>query len=116
MNTIYLFVYGTLKRGQPQNRLLEGEDFVGSVRTLPRYRLYANGQYPCLVEDEENGICVEGELWRVRESTLEKLDKYEGVPDLYERRAVAIQDCAEAAFAYFYQGKVNGLRECGRSY
>ena len=44
-----LFVYGTLQRGQRNQRLLRGQRFLGVARTVPRYRLYDAGAYPAFV-------------------------------------------------------------------
>lgn len=115
MRRIVLFVYGTLKRGQTRHALLAGQTFVREARTLPRYRLYHNGLYPCLVEDAEHGLMVEGELWSVSEDALPSLDAYEGAPDLYARRPAAVEGAADV-FAYLYNGPLSELTDCGGSW
>jgi len=34
-----VFVYGTLKRGYPNNPLLEGSQFLGEAVTVPTYKM-----------------------------------------------------------------------------
>lgn len=108
-----VFVYGTLKRGQRSHHLLAGQEFVCAARTLPSYRLYDLGPYPCLKEDSTSGTCVHGEVWRVDEATLRRLDEYEGVPDLYARREVRLEDYPDPVWVYVYLGAVAGCRDCG---
>ncbi len=108
-----VFVYGTLKRGGRNHRLLAGQEFRGEATTLPDYRLYDNGSYPCLVEDLINGVAVQGEVWRVDEGTLARLDECEGVPQLFMRRQIRLADVAAPVVAYFYQGDVSTLTDCG---
>jgi gamma-glutamylaminecyclotransferase len=108
-----LFVYGTLKRGQRAHHLLAGQQFRGEARTLPRYRLYDNGSYPCLVEEPERGVAVQGELWEVADAILHRLDRYEGVPELFCRKEVAMEGLAEPVCAYFYRADWSGFRDCG---
>jgi lysophospholipase L1-like esterase len=55
--------------------------------------MYNTGSYPALVEDE-GGIEIEGELWEVDDACLKMLDAIEGVPTLYERRPVVMQNPA----------------------
>jgi gamma-glutamylcyclotransferase (GGCT)/AIG2-like uncharacterized protein YtfP len=58
----HLFVYGTLKRGQRNHRLIADQRFLGEATTEPRYRVFDLGPYPGLVIDETNGVAVLGEL------------------------------------------------------
>jgi gamma-glutamylcyclotransferase (GGCT)/AIG2-like uncharacterized protein YtfP len=91
-----LFVYGTLMTGQKRNVYLTrvGARCVGEVRTAPRYALYrpVQADYPCVVEDEERGVAVEGELWEVPDEALATLDAVEGVPTLFQRRPLTLED------------------------
>ena len=104
-----LFVYGTLKRGLSNHAFLAGQEFVGQGRTLPRYRLYHCGPYPGLVTVLEGGIAVEGEVWRVDEPTLRRLDEFE---ERFDRREIPLEGYPEPVFAYFYIKDVSGFAEC----
>jgi len=113
-----LFIYGTLKRGQPRHPALKGQTFVANVLTAPAYRMYNTGTYPALVE-AENGVAVEGELWAVSETCLSELDVIEGVAEgLYGRRPVLLQPPHDgtAAETYIYLRSIAGLHDCGSNW
>ena len=107
-----LFVYGTLKRGMRNHALLADQEYLGPARTARRYRLYDCGPYPGLVNGPDGGAAVEGELWRVDEPTLLRLDALEEVPTLFDRREIPLEGCDEPAFVYFYARDVSGFTEC----
>src|SRR5438128_6813847 len=90
MATSTFFFYGTLKRGHPSNRLIAGQELLGEAQTAPHYRLYDSGSFPCLVEDDARGVAVRGEIWRVDDSLIAKLDEWEGVPHLFVRHKVDV--------------------------
>lgn len=112
---VALFVYGTLKRGGCRAHHLRGQEFLGTARTAPKYRMYNCGEYPGLVEAED-GLPIEGELWRIDEACLKKLDEVEGVDaGLYRRGTIELGPPYEneAAIAYFYCPDVTDLPDCG---
>ena len=113
MAKITVFVYGTLKRGQRNHALLQDQEFLGQTRTLPRYRLYDCGRYPALVHDPANGVAVSGEVWRVSEEVLRKMDEYEGAPELYSRAEILLEAFNQPVVAYFFNGDVTCLKDCG---
>jgi gamma-glutamylcyclotransferase (GGCT)/AIG2-like uncharacterized protein YtfP len=114
---ILLFVYGTLKRGQPRHDLLAGATFVGGAVTEPLYRLVHLGRYPGLVPAAAGaGTAVHGELWRVDAAARARLDEYEGVPTLYRRGPVRLARAEEAVETYFYSGDVTGRPDCGAAW
>jgi len=111
---VKIFIYGTLKRGQCRAHVLKDQRFLGPAATKLVYRLYNVGEFPALVEDED-GVSIEGELWEVDMPCLKVLDSIEGVPTLYERKAVALNDPAlNDAQTYIYRQSVEGLTDCGR--
>lgn len=101
-----LFVYGTLKRGQRNARLMAGGRFLGEASTAPKYALLVLGPYPGLVAGD---LAVRGELWQVPADTLAVLDAFEGVPTLFDRRPVTLAD-GTTAEAYWWRGSANGRR------
>lgn len=111
----YVFTYGTLKKGYHNNILLRNSTFICEATTKPKYRLYDCGMYPCMVEDE-NGVSVSGEIYEVNKKTLESLDHLEGVPWLYKRGEIEINDFNEPVIAYFYQNDVNEFEDIGGSW
>jgi gamma-glutamylaminecyclotransferase len=97
-----LFVYGTLKRGQRNHRLIADQEYLGEAVTGPRYRVFDLGPYPGLVPDRANGVAVKGELWAVSACCLAELDDFEGVPDLFDRKPLAVAGREDEVFAYFW--------------
>lgn len=105
-----VFVYGTLKRGMWNNRILrEGyARFVGEVRTVREdfcMHLAAAG-YPYLTTTSDgSGAAVDGELFEVNDGTLERLDELEEIATgLYSRETLEVRFSAGASTtqAYFY--------------
>lgn len=85
-----LFVYGTLRRGEPNQRQMGHARFVRAASTGPRYELVDLGGYPALLEDGDTPIS--GELYEVDDALLASLDRFEDVPELYERKPVVLED------------------------
>lgn len=92
-----VFVYGTLKRGQPNHKvLLDGTNgcaaFQGRGRTVEPYPLVIAGEHniPRLLNLPGQGQCVVGEIYAVDEQMLRFLDEFEGCPDMYQRMLVRI--------------------------
>lgn len=71
--TCLLFVYGTLRSGQPQAPRLGGAVLLGEATTAGELRDF--GDYPGLVEGP--GM-VHGELVRLPEAALSRIDDLEG--------------------------------------
>jgi gamma-glutamylcyclotransferase (GGCT)/AIG2-like uncharacterized protein YtfP len=82
MDTIYLFVYGTLKRGEPGHELMQGATFV-SVVLKTNLRWIRDAEYPSCIETNDTTDFVVGEIWAVPAADLPLLDEYEG--DNYRR-------------------------------
>lgn len=77
-----VFVYGSLKRGEFNHKVLGESKFIG--KTKVRGRIYDLGHYPGakLSEDGE----IHGEVFDVDNETLNRLDRLEGHPHFYERK------------------------------
>jgi gamma-glutamylcyclotransferase (GGCT)/AIG2-like uncharacterized protein YtfP len=84
-----VFVYGTLKRGFWNNYLLEGSELLGEGTTLERFSLYTVG-FPYAVPDG-GGLPLRGEVYRVDEETLKRLDALEGYPNHYKRKLTEVK-------------------------
>lgn len=97
MQGMWLFVYGSLLRGEDNHAELSGARFVAEARTAARYTLVDLGPYPALVEG--GSAAIEGELYEVGAELLAALDAFEGHPDEYLRSPVAL-DGGAAAEAY----------------
>jgi gamma-glutamylaminecyclotransferase len=101
-----LFLYGTLKRGHRNHRLVADQEFLGEAVTEPRYRVFDLGPYPGLVVDEANGVAVRGELWAVGECCLAELDEFEEESHAFRRGPVAVAGREGEVFAYFWNRPV----------
>ncbi|HLZ26581.1 MAG TPA: gamma-glutamylcyclotransferase [Chloroflexota bacterium] len=89
--SVDLFVNGTLMRGLALHANLDGADFLEACRTAERYRLYSIGDvHPGMFEVTHGGVSVRGELYRVPDDLLERLEAGEP-PGLY-RGSVALHD------------------------
>jgi gamma-glutamylcyclotransferase (GGCT)/AIG2-like uncharacterized protein YtfP len=109
-----VFVYGTLKQGYGNHGLLHSQEFLREARTLPKYRLYDVGHFPCMVKDDVNGVAVQGELYSVSDAIKRRLDYLEGVAfGLYKRELVEIDGMNEDVEAYFWGKSPSGLRDIG---
>lgn len=113
---VYLFVYGTLKRGHNRHHLLVNQKFMGEAETEPRYRLVQFDDYPGLIvsDDMTLAYAVQGELYRVAPQTMRQIDIVEGVDEgLFARRPIALADSDLPAHTYFFQMPSGGLPDCG---
>jgi len=83
MAAVDLFVNGTLMRGLALHGNLDGAEFLGEARTAPIYRLYSiDDRHPGMFEVEQGGVAVAGELYRVPEAVLRRVEAGEP-PHLY---------------------------------
>jgi gamma-glutamylcyclotransferase (GGCT)/AIG2-like uncharacterized protein YtfP len=87
-----VFVYGTLRRGEGNHRLLAGARCVGAARTAPAFTLRDLGAYPAMLAG--GATSVVGEVYEVDELTLDVLDRLEGHPRFYRREPIALADGA----------------------
>ncbi|CAK6442756.1 unnamed protein product [Pipistrellus nathusii] len=92
-----VFVYGTLKRGQPNHKVLLDSangraTFRGRGRTEEPYPLVIAGEHniPRLLHLPGRGLRVAGEIYAVDEQMLRFLDEFEGCPDMYQRVRVRV--------------------------
>jgi gamma-glutamylcyclotransferase (GGCT)/AIG2-like uncharacterized protein YtfP len=83
VSTVDLFVNGTLMRDLALHANLAGAEFLEACETAPRYRLYSIGNvHPGMFEVDSGGIAVPGELYRVPDQVLERVEASEP-PGLY---------------------------------
>lgn len=94
-------VYGTLKRGYGNHRLLEHCEYLGEDR-IDGYRLFysgSEGSFPVAVPDEGSKISVEVFSIGDCERTLRSLDSLEGTPWMYTRElGMTSEDPREVSF------------------
>lgn len=85
--TTRVAVYGTLKQGFGNHRLIDAEPVEHGV--VRGHRLYESG-IPFLVEDKTSDYDVVVEVYDVDADTLESLDWLEGHPSFYCRKELDI--------------------------
>jgi gamma-glutamylcyclotransferase (GGCT)/AIG2-like uncharacterized protein YtfP len=91
VESIVLFVNGTLMRGQKLHENLDGAEFLGEFRTAPRYRLYSIADvHPGMFEVETGGVSVVGELYRMPAEVWARVEA--GEPPRLYRGPVTLSD------------------------
>jgi len=71
---VRMFLTGDGMRGGPLHRHIEGAEFLGERRTLPRYRFYSiRDEFPALHPVGEGGRAILGELYEVPMTRLHGL-------------------------------------------
>src|SRR5262245_23127995 len=69
-----MFLTGDGMRGGPLHRHIEGAEFLGERRTLPRYRFYSvRDEFPALHPVGAGGHAILGELYEVPMARLHGL-------------------------------------------
>ncbi len=105
-----VFVYGTLKKGYGNNRLLANSLFCGKAITNEEYLMLNLGYFPGVRKNDPLALKpfignVAGELYQVDAPTLESLDRLEGNGHFYNREIVITllpeNDAPVRAWMYF---------------
>ncbi|XP_031840060.1 putative gamma-glutamylcyclotransferase CG2811 isoform X2 [Nomia melanderi] len=98
-----VFVYGTLKRGEPNHKLISDaangySKLLGLGRTAEAYPLIIATRYniPFLLKQPGVGHHVIGEVYDVDSKMLNKLDELEEHPGFYERDMANVLVAPEA--------------------
>lgn len=129
-----LAVYGTLKKGfYNHDYLMKEATYIGKAILSPETVLYNLGRYPGLkLEEPSEDTGVEVELYEVTKPQLDRLDRFEGHPNLFKRVEVTIDsfeiaeepswdESKEAlkmkkAQVYLYNQPVHGKKRLGKVY
>ena len=104
-----VFVYGSLKRGQPNHNQMEGCSWVGKAE-LSGLALYDLGPFPMAVPAGPDAG-LQGEIYRVNAAQLARLDRFEGAPRLYERQRWPLRD---GRAVWVYVGRPRQVRHVRR--
>lgn len=100
----FLFVYGSLKKGFDNDKLLEKSTRrLGKASTVGKFGMFEDsfGNYPYLIKKPINRII--GELYEIqRKELLDQIDKFEGAPDYYQRKKIKVKTHHGVQFAYAY--------------
>ena len=89
MNGNLVFVYGSLKSGFGNNRLLESSEFIGDALTLAsKFDMISLGGFPGVVSGGQKRIS--GEVYSVSDDTLSRLDVLESNGSFYTREKTIV--------------------------
>jgi gamma-glutamylaminecyclotransferase len=102
---MYVFVYGTLRKGMRNHYVLKGATFVQHDCTLPEYTLlHMDAAYPGMIR---GGITdIPGEVWSVSEDMLKRIDTFEGVHQgIFSRVTIPLKS-GISAHAYLFNSKI----------
>lgn len=83
---ILVAVYGTLRKGWGNHRLLDNEycTYLGTTRTEPSYKMVSLGAFPGVIEGGDKSITIE--VYSVNSKKVEQqLDWLEGFPSFYQK-------------------------------
>jgi gamma-glutamylaminecyclotransferase len=88
----FVFVYGTLRRGERNHALLADARYVGEGKTAAGFTLLNLGPYPAAVAASHlHSPSIRGEVYEVDDGALASLDRLEGCPALYFREQQPIR-------------------------
>ncbi len=79
-------VYGSLKKGRGNHHILHNAEYLGEIKIEPKFTLVSLGGFPGLVPNGTQE--VKGELYKVDDETMRRLDWLEGHPHFYVREVV----------------------------
>lgn len=92
----FVFVYGSLKKGFGNHRLLVESELICEAVTLDsKYNMRSCGGFPGVHSNGENRIS--GELYSVDDITFESLDRLEGNGHFYNREEVFLVSTSQPA-------------------
>jgi len=108
-----VFVYGTLKKGGRNNKILGDSLFLGNAKTQLKWTMIGNGySFPYVLENNHKlGGYIHGEAYHVTKETLGRLDMLEGTPTHYRRNQTGIvydSDSSVATAIMYVKTNFNG--------
>lgn len=91
MDDIYLFVYGSLRKGLKNHYYLSSSEYIGDFISEKEFQMivYEKLQFPYLIENfitDKPITKIKGEIYKINSTVLKTLDGLECHPWLYERK------------------------------
>jgi len=99
----HVFVYGTLKRGFGNSVLLNEAEFIQNAMTQPSYTMINLGFFPGVQLNGDTPII--GEVYKVTEDEMLRLDRLEGYPSFYNRVRIPLPGLDVEPWMYFLPKK-----------
>jgi gamma-glutamylcyclotransferase (GGCT)/AIG2-like uncharacterized protein YtfP len=85
-----VFVYGTLKRGISNHRLLADSEYICNAYTVDTFKMYTVGFPIIMPADGPDAWAVYGEVYDVDDATLKRLDGLEAEGIMYDRKLINV--------------------------
>ena len=102
-------VYGTLRKGSGNHRLLEDCKFVGEAKTNDKFTMYSHGGFPSIAKGGPKDTNIKVELYEVsNQRTSDSLDMLEGYPGWYDKKKINIDD--KEVYIYTMQESIKSNR------
>lgn len=107
MKKVNIFVYGTLKKGFSNHKLIERAKYIGDskIDNFDIFKVGYRGSFPAIVKGEGE---VFGEIYELPFSNLKTVDRLEGYEgkkcsnNLYDRELIKVKMCDKIIDAYVY--------------
>ena len=107
-NKIYLFAYGSMKKGFKNHFRLENDNFIGQAKTKKQYCMYPSPSfmYP-YGKENEHVWQLQGKLYELTSTDIKTIDDFEGVPKYYYRKRIEVLCNKQTfkAFIYFMENE-----------
>lgn len=105
-----LFVYGTLRQGRGNHRLLDGARFLGVRHTQPAFTMVNLGSFPGVLAGGQTSIV--GEVYEVTDpGMLAKIDRLEGHPQWYVRTPIRTIEGDDVEIYIYPSNEIHGFRQ-----
>lgn len=110
-----LAVYGTLKRGHGNHRVINGAEYVGTTN-IDGFKMYSMGGFPAINPSHDRPSeagsssrpsAIVAEVFKVDDKIMQNADWLEGYPDFYNRKLVDTE--FGKAWIYFIERELSSL-------
>jgi len=102
-----VFVYGTLKKGHGNHRLLTNAKFIKTAETMPKYTMFDTGGFPAVIP--VGNTSIKGEIYEVTQDEARSLDSLEGYPSMYDREETPLLGEEMTPWMYLWQYSTNRM-------
>jgi len=103
-HTNLVAVFGSLKKGFGNHRVIGDSEFLGTTKTEPKFTMFSFGGFPGLLL--EGNTSIEVEVYDVtNREIMNGLDRLEGYPSFYDRTQIE----TEFGDAWIYFNKSRNL-------